>query len=118
MEDLCKNWKLVKSPLSCRQSILEEIQLRFRQNGSVEVFDTANSTRGKFTLINEILDKNTGTINMTRSGWTERARLWHTEEELREARNIDLFIHSLIKDPLNYRLNDGILCIYYNDEEY
>jgi hypothetical protein len=115
METLLKSWQLIKAPLNCGSSMLKEIQLRFTKEHAT-VCDMANSTSGKYTLV--VANDKSGTINIKYNGWTERGRLWRTDQEWKEAKLVDEFIHSLIRTPFDFKLEDNMLKVYYKGEEY
>jgi hypothetical protein len=109
--ELCKRWKLVKAPLSYRHSMIEEIWIDIHDYGIVTVYDTANHSSGKYTVNDDML-------HIKCKWWTQRARLWNTEDEFKEADIVDEFILKLIKDPFRYELRDNKLIAFYNDQEY
>jgi len=92
--------------------MLNEIVLHFH-GSRVMVCDTANSSNSTYTINTE---KNMLTIKS--SGWTERARMWDDDAEAEAANLVDNFIHSVIRNPIPYELQDDLLTLYYNNEKY
>ncbi len=50
-----RRWKLIKAPLACRQSMIENIWMDTRDNGRIIVYDTANHSSGKYIINDNIL---------------------------------------------------------------
>jgi hypothetical protein len=107
-----KVWTLTKAPFECRSSILEEIGFRLTDDGYISVYDTANDTGGTFTIKDHIL-----TVDYD-GMWTQKGRVWRTEKEYQEAERADLFIHQLIANPFEFKYDNDILIVLYNNEEY
>ncbi len=117
---LFRRWMLSSSPFQCRPSILNEIRLHFYKDGQVGVSDTANSCCATYqlSLTTNSEDCLRGTITFRGGDWTERGRIWETDEEDKEADRADKFIENLIRKPIEFKLKDNILNVYYGGEKY
>ena len=103
---LIGTWNLTAAPLMCRQEILNEASIRFKEGDQVSAFDTGNSTGSEYNVIvtASTESKLTGIIHTKCTGWTQRYRCWPTEEERDEAKVADEFMHALIRNPIQFEL--------------
>lgn len=111
------HWRLVKAPISCRQSILECCWLGFSDNGRISVYDTGNSSSAKYLLADTAEDGKSGVVIMKCKWWTQRCRLWPSKEERIEAENVDELISSLMRKLVNYELKDDMLILTHEGKE-
>lgn len=109
-------WKLVRSPFTCQQQILEEAKLHFGKNNRLVATDTCNDTFGHYEV--EFNTDVSGIITMSHNGWTQSGRRWRSHEETLEANRINQLMQALLKQSIPFTLRDHQLCLTHDGQEY
>jgi hypothetical protein len=108
-------WNLIETPFNCRKDILRNIRIRFNDTYAT-VCDTTNLYHNIYKL--DIIDDKNGIITLQHDGWTQSVRHFRTSEEIENGKIVDEFIHSIMLNSFNFKLEDNLFSIYSNGGEY